>query len=495
MTDRLSNSETPPVRPRRRRWPYVIALLCLPVLTAVGAYLYLTISADRELGAAIAEADRLDPRWRLDDVEADRVVVPEAENSGTAVIAANFALPKNWPFWDYPPNPEDPPDAAPKRKTLADSFQNLEPQRQLDDDQATALRTEMTRAAGALAEARKLADLPQGRYPITYSADWIGTLLPHRQDAREIAGLLSNDALLRAQDKEADGALASCRGALNAGRSVGDEPSLIPQLVRFACRRTAADQAERVLAQGEPSEDALKQFQQLLEKEESEPLLLIAIRGERAGMDRLMEGIQSGKVKLSTRDLDLTAGLGGQSAPSLGDDLMRWTPGSSKSQRAAMLRYLNQAVELAKLPPDQQQALFQQLETTTKDQPVLVRLLIPALSKVSDAARRSQAQLRCAIVAVAAERYRHAKGRWPETLDALKESGYLRGAPADPYDGQPLRWLRVDDGVEVYSIGPDRVDNGGKMDRQHPVTPGTDIGFRLWDVAKRRQPPPGPRDK
>ena len=49
--------------------------------------------------------------------------------------------------------------------------------------------------------------------------------------------------------------------------------------------------------------------------------------------------------------------------------------------------------------------------------------------------------------------------------------------------------------VAEMLIGPDGEDNGGKMDRQHPVTPGTDIGFRLWDVAKRRQPPPGPRDK
>ena len=86
-------------------------------------------------------------------------------------------------------------------------------------------------------------------------------------------------------------------------------------------------------------------------------------------------------------------------------------------------------------------------------------------------------------------------------MDKLKKAGYVREALSDPYDGQPLRWLRLDDGVEVYSIGPDGEDNGGKMDRQHPLTPGTDLGFRLWDVAKRRQPPvpskplPEPKEK
>ncbi len=66
MTDRFGESETPPVCRRRRRWPYVVAALSLPVLVGVGAYVYRTVSADRELGAAIAEADRLDPRWRLE---------------------------------------------------------------------------------------------------------------------------------------------------------------------------------------------------------------------------------------------------------------------------------------------------------------------------------------------------------------------------------------------------------------------------------------------
>jgi type II secretory pathway pseudopilin PulG len=500
MSDPLPSPAAPPVR-LRRRWPYIVALPALVILMGIGVYVYLIVSAESELRAAITETDRLDPRWRLEDVEADRTVVPEAENSAALAIAAKQQLPNPWPFWDAPPGAQDPADAGPKRQALQESFRDLEPQRQLTDEQTTALRTAMATAAAALSEARKLADRSEGRYSITYRADWIGTLMPHVQEAREIAAVLSYDALMRAQDKDPDGPLASCRGMLNGGRSIGDEPNLIAQLVRISCRGIATRQAERVLAQGEPSEDALRRFQELLEKEEPEPLLLIAVRGERAGMDRLMGTIQSGKTKMSARDLFITARFGEQSAPSFGDDLTLWTPGSYKSQRAAMLRYMNRAVELAKLPAEQRHAPFQQLEATLKDQPVLVRLLVPAMSKVSDFAQRSQAQLRCAIVAVAAERYRLAKGPWPGTLDVLKEAGYVRGTMSDPYDGQPLRWLRLDDGVEVYSIGPDGEDNGGKMDRQNPTAPGTDLGYRLWDVAKRRQPPvpseplPEPKEK
>src|SRR5262249_32651780 len=129
-----------------------------------------------------------------------------------------------------------PPGAEEKRAALQESFNELAPQRQLSAEQITALRAELKKAAAALADARKLTDLPEGRYPITYSPDWIGTLLPHVQDAREVAHLLECDADLRAQDGDADGALASCRAALNTGRSLGDEPILISQLVRIACR-------------------------------------------------------------------------------------------------------------------------------------------------------------------------------------------------------------------------------------------------------------------
>jgi hypothetical protein len=491
MSDPLASPEPFPIR-RRRRWPYVILLLSLPVLVGVGLYVYLNVVAERELRAALAEAERLDPRWRLEDVEADRAVIPQAENSAGPTMAAKQLLPQKWPFWDYPPAAQDPPDAEQKRRDLEEGFRDLEPERQLDEEQATALRQEMSRAAAALAEASKLVDRTEGRYPITYSPDFVSTLIPHTQDARLIAELLANDALLRAQDNDPDGALASCRSALNAGRSIGDEPLSISQLVRIACRVIATRPAERVLAQGEPSEDALRQFQELLGKEEPEPLLLIAARGERAGMDRLMETIQSGQTKLSARNLVVLAGVGERSAPSLGDELTLWAPGSSESQRAAMLRYMNRYVELARLPPEQQRAAFQQLEATAKDRPVLVRLLAPALGKVCDAARRSQAQLRCASAATAAERYRRAKGRWPDALDELKGAGYLPGVPADPYDGQPLRWRRLDGGRVVYSVGPDGEDNGGKLDRRNAAAPGTDIGFRLWDVAQRRQPPLAP---
>jgi hypothetical protein len=47
-------------------------------------------------------------------------------------------------------------------------------------------------------------------------------------------------------------------------------------------------------------------------------------------------------------------------------------------------------------------------------------------------------------------------------------------------------------GIVVYCVGRDGKDDGGRINREAPDEPGTDVGLRLWDVAKRRQPVPPP---
>src|SRR5260221_11716093 len=85
--------------------------------------------------------------------------------------------------------------------------------------------------------------------------------------------------------------------------------------------------------------------------------------------------------------------------------------------RAEHIRLLNQAVEASKLPPEAQGEAFDKVEKATRaSSSPLVRLLMPALAKVSQAHRRTRANLRCALVAVAAERYRLERGPWPPSV-------------------------------------------------------------------------------
>ena len=65
------------------------------------------------------------------------------------------------------------------------------------------------------------------------------------------------DALLLAQQGQADAALATCRGVLNAGRAFGDEAVQRTLHVRLGIQTLALQRIERCLAQGEPSERVL----------------------------------------------------------------------------------------------------------------------------------------------------------------------------------------------------------------------------------------------
>ena len=100
----------------------------------------------------------------------------------------------------------------------------------------------------------------------------------------------------------------------------------------------------------------------------------------------------------------------------------------------------------------------------------------PAIAKITRAHVRNQAYLGSAESALACERFRIEHKRWPETLDELVKTADLGCVPPDPCDGQPLRYGKLPDGVVVYSVGFDKKDNDGKINRRGPTS-------RTWTWA------------
>src|SRR5437899_9661905 len=88
----MSASETrreQPARPRRRRLRLILGgVLLAAIALVVGGYFYSSYVTEKRLQAAIAAADRDDPYWRLEDLEAQREAIPDGENSALIVLAA-----------------------------------------------------------------------------------------------------------------------------------------------------------------------------------------------------------------------------------------------------------------------------------------------------------------------------------------------------------------------------------------------------------------------
>ena len=70
-------------------------------------------------------------------------------------------------------------------------------------------------------------------------------------------------------------------------------------------------------------------------------------------------------------------------------------------------------------------------------------------------------------------------GRLPGPLDELAPR-YLEAVPADPFDGRPLRYKRLENGYVIYSIGSNGIDDGGQeRKRKNRVTSAPDVTFTV----------------
>jgi hypothetical protein len=448
-----------------QRWPLRLAVL---LILLVGVFLFVESLFDARLRRAIAELDAADPGWRFDDILAAREEVAAEENSAPLIVAAAELLPEDWPGKDF-----------------SSAFSDLPPAQRLGRADHARLCNELNEWEAALIEARKVADRPRGRHRVDLTRpNLFATSLVDQQNARKVASLLQYDAIRMIDEGKLNEALVDCRAIVNVGRSMGDEPFAISQLIRTACIVLGCKTTARLLSQGEIPPEELAALQELLETDDSFPDELVGARGERAAVHEMFTALETGQLPFS-------AAAGGR--PNGAEKLLNpvLQPGF-RYEHPEMLSIMTRYVEASRLPMHERHAVETAIDNDVRALPrtaVLTRLLIPALYHVSGWHLRKHALLRCTIVCLASERYRRAHGRWPDTLTDLLPAE-LSAVPLDPFDGQPLRYVKAGDGITVYSVGPDQTDDGGTLvDESQPNKPGTDIGVHIPDPGKRRQPP------
>ncbi len=455
------------VKPRRvgLRWlkRFALALLVavdVPAIRQVWHHYKVTTKLQETLG----EMDRAEPGWRLDEIEAHREQIPDGENGARVVSEAGKLLSRDWP-----------------PKEIAEIINRARGNEPLEPEELRRLTKELDAQRPALEEARKLSFLSKGRHHIEYARDILGTLLKDQSKVPLVTLLLLGDALRHEELANSHEALLSCRAAFSAGRSIGDEPLAVSQLIRKRSIVLCCRGIERALARGNPSPVVLSELQKLLVEEDEFPDLMVCARGERAAWQTMFEAMENGEISPSDRG-DWKAILSG---PIFRDQL--------REEHPLMLKLSNRWLTITLLPPEEQVQGEQQLQFTVDHLPDSARMtrsiMVPAVAIVGRSSRNKHALLRCTVAALAAERYRKQRQSWPDSLNHLCPL-FLPAGPRDPHDGEILRYRRLDDGVLIYSVGPDRINNNGNLDPKNPNPPGTDIGIRLWDAAQRHQAPP-----
>jgi hypothetical protein len=453
----LPTLNTTVARRPRRRWlrRFVVGGGILISLVAIGHWVE-SWREERDWREACAEADRLDPGWRWNDLVAARPNPPDDQNVAVRVRAVQRLLPPNWS--------DDP---------LVERLGTLARNQRPHPDQVGAIRRTLAPAAAALAATDGLDRLMSGGLPREYRSPIESTLFPEMtadiQDTRQVARLLNLHAQLLVEDGRADNALTAVRQLLADARAAASEPTLINALVCSAIRAIAVNSLERVLAQGEPTPEALAVTQRALEVEAERPLMLEALRGERAMIEDFARAVVENRVtqdQLNQFD-GYPARLTG--VATIDEWIHRVRGGFRLWKATGFVRYYTALIEIANESPDALDLRHDEVAAIEARTSSTVRDSIPT-AKMREADRRLRAQLRIGYVSVAAERFRRDKGRWPTSLAELVPV-YLKAVPLDPSDGQPLRFAKHADGIMIYSVG-------------------WGAGLKLFDPEHRRQPPP-----
>ncbi len=211
MTEELKTM-APRKRPRRTRFGAALFILVgVAVGLAVGWW-YLVWAEERDFQAALAETDRLDPGWRLEDIEAAREPVPDDRNAALVVGKVCNAVGPPW-------------------ANVLNVLYSTVPNARLNTEQVATLRGYLEREARARAEAQPLRHLTTGRYPSIYDARSASVSQHALVPLLKVAQLLDVDATLAIHDGDSGLVADICQASINTARSTGDEPNIMGILV------------------------------------------------------------------------------------------------------------------------------------------------------------------------------------------------------------------------------------------------------------------------
>ncbi len=453
---------------RRRRMPRWAVLLILAVLLLVVAPILLLVGYDlywkHRLNSKLDELREAGQPVTWAEVLATRPDVPDEENAALAYMAAMD--------WLY----DDPAGAL----FLKDDpgFRPSPTLRKLMRDNLEANRT-------ALEGIREGRSLPGSLYPIGETEEMpYAILMPHLEPMRQGMRLCARAAVDAALDGRTVDSVEYLHDLRGICRSLEDDLFLISHLVAVAGTAIMVDGAERALALAEFSREDLDGLADACADMPMREMLRRAFITERAAMLDVMLDPPS----------DVSSLWGGARGDGL-YVLYELLPGWNEQDAVFAIRNLTAMIDATELPfaegIEKASAIGATIDEELDFRHLLSAMLMPALSRVFEQGGLTQAKLRVARTATAAERYRLDHGSWPDSLSDLVPD-YLTKVPGDPFTGEPLRYAHRDDGVCVYGMGPDGVDNGGiAVGEAHGMTDVSwnqleyDVPFRLLDPEMR----------
>ena len=269
---------------------------------------------------------------------------------------------------------------------------------------------------------------------------------------------LTTKALSAARRGNADEALSVCETALKLQAIGRARPMLLTFLVQIANEAIIFDTVNHILRITRPSDEALKSFGQYLADNDHEAFFQEAAKGERAFGISIFSQIREGDGDVS--ELDYSIPLSGTwfGQAYLNDDM------------AMYLDLMDAKINNISEPHATRTARFEQLLATlqqSKYRFILSKLLIPSFQETHRAFTRIQAQQRAMQVLC-------------EHPDAVLDATIIPETPKqlDPFlDSTPMSIRQSPEGLIVYSVGENLLDDGGQTAPPQSSQRSLDVGY------------------
>lgn len=326
------------------------------------------------------------------------------------------------------------------------------------NDSAGAILAALKLVGPELQQLREAGRRPNAKFPVHWEKGF-ATQLPHLAPLRATIRLYRLGMLANLEKGNNDEALQYFRDSMRIFDAMRGEPALISGLVRIAMINSIQEGVVKDGALSRWSDNDLQQIASALAPVDFAADFEFAIQSERALLNTVFDDLLA-KSDPELTEFSKAVGIG-QTWASVSLYPRGWLRLSQVRANQHFDLVSQRGLQLAKeLPAD---PLLQSGASVFAKLPYLLYVMVvPAFDQVPKTYAHAKSCRDQVLIACALERFRKKSGTYPEKLDVLAPQ-FIANVPPDPVDGSPMRYRRdADGGFTLWSVGANRVDDGGK---------------------------------
>ena len=300
--------------------------------------------------------------------------------------------------------------------------------------------------------------------------EMMAVLMPNLSGLRKLAYSLRWRAQLRAEQGRYEDAFDDAKTCYHLGQHLKDGKSLIEQLVGVGSEALSVQAIRDILSEYEINSATLAALQQDFEKLVADEDFAISFEGERMFMYDIIQRcftvdrIGGGHIYLKRMRYYIL--IGEVSSFRLTHIILRilFTHPNRQETLISANKFYDYLQQLALKTPAHRQVKQYSIDEEIRriiSGNLFLEFLAPTLSKVIELSYRIRTDVRATSTVIAILSYKKHNNDYPENLEQLVKSDYLKELPMDPWSDKPLVYKKIKDDFTLYSVGLNFIDDGG----------------------------------